>query len=97
MERFLMTDRASQHLTGTGVVSLDLSDIEDYGVLWSALNSYASTLRERADGARRQITQGSTDPALYEMDDLYAIANRADTLLQIIDTQLKDASRPTDR
>lgn len=68
-------------------VKLDLSDIEDYGVMWQALTLFATNLRESAADARRKIELGSTDPSLYEWDESDALADRAESLLRIIDAQ----------
>ncbi len=61
-------------MTDSWETTLDLSDVEDVGVLWSAVSNFEVDTRRRA--------ANETDP--YETRDLLEIADRALKLLRRI-------------
>jgi hypothetical protein len=70
-------------------VVLDLTEDRAYSVLTLALESYAE--RSRADAATEAENER---PNQFHVDDLNALAEIAETLLEDIERQLTEADKP---
>ena len=70
-------------------VVLDLTEDRAYSVLTLALESYAE--RSRADA---ETEAESERPNQFQVDDLNALAEVAETLLEDIERQLTEADKP---